>query len=71
MQCPYCKASRTVKARSKDMTKKGRLSDFAGMLTEKEASDAEKRIKKSRKRSAERVEEIRKRMSRNENIRVK
>ncbi len=42
------------------LTKKGRLMDFAGMLTEKEADEAEERIREARKLSAERAERIRK-----------
>ncbi len=45
------------------ITKKGRLTDFAGILTDKEADDIEKSIRESRNRSRERMERIRKRLN--------
>jgi predicted CopG family antitoxin len=45
------------------MTNKGRLMDFAGILTEKEANELEKNIKELRKHSGNRMEHIRKELN--------
>ncbi|MBI4170640.1 MAG: antitoxin VapB family protein [Candidatus Aenigmarchaeota archaeon] len=45
------------------ITSKRNISDFAGMLTEKEASDLESNIRDARSRSRARMDHIRKRMS--------
>ncbi len=45
------------------ITKKGNIMDFAGMLTDKEADELEKNIRKSREMSRERMERIRKRLN--------
>lgn len=44
------------------ITGKGKLSDFAGILTEKEAGSLGKNIKESRARSRARMESIKKRL---------
>ena len=44
------------------VTNKANLSDFAGILKDKEADEMESRIKESRKRSSERMKRIRKMM---------
>lgn len=45
------------------ITKKGRLTDLAGILTDKEADELEKNIRKSRDMSRDRMERIRKRLN--------
>lgn len=45
------------------VTRKRRLSDFAGILTEKEGEELEKNIKKTRAKYNAKLEKIRKRMS--------